>query len=153
MSDLFENSAEPIRLLTYYETLSDYVNKYFTAEQTFLKNMYLFREYFESKSALGTLYSYDFTLLNSQLNDNQIISFTTPNNYTKLTKENSFNPIYEKQDQAYILYDKNEILTDKNYKKHGFYYLDPQSSGKILIEEQTTKYHGYSDSQVYYELQ
>jgi hypothetical protein len=154
LSDLFANSSEPIKLITYYETLSDYVNKYFNAEQTFLKNMYLFRDYFESKSNLGTLYSYYFTL--SQENEGAsttVVTFSTPERYAKLTSSNQYNTIYEKQDEVYILYDKNEIINKDNYNNNNIYYLDPLSDNKKEINNNTPEYLGYNDEQVYYELQ
>jgi hypothetical protein len=152
MSDLFENTHEPVKLITYYETLTDYVNKYFNAEQTFLKNMYLFREYFEAKSNLESLYSYTFTLKQKDAYD-RIITFSSPNQYNKLTDANKHNPIYTKQDDTYLPYDKSIILNELNYKTDGLYYLNPASSGKTLIEETDVQYYGYSDDMTYYELQ
>jgi len=58
LSDLFSNKNNPVELIDYHITLADYVNKYVSAEQMFLKNMYLFREYFYQPCGLNTLYEY-----------------------------------------------------------------------------------------------
>lgn len=149
MSDLFVNSTEPIALLSYYELLTDYVNKYFNAEQAFLKNMYLFRNYFESKANLGTLYTYNFELPD-QSNNNIQISFTTPNQYISLTEDNSHYPIYEKQDDAYVIYNRDNIVQDSNITR--FHYLNPSADGMTEIINTDPKYHGFSDKQQYFEL-
>lgn len=149
MSDLFASSTETIRLMNYYETLSDYVNKYFNSEQSFLKNMYLFREYFNANSNLGTLYNYSFSISNPNIETNKIVTFANPNTYLKLTADNQHSPIYEKQENTYLPYDKNTIITAKNYKDPDLYYFNPKSDKKILISTGST----YSNEQTYYELQ
>lgn len=149
MSDLFANSTDTVKLINYYEILSDYVNKYFNAEQNFLKNMYLFREYFDAKSNLGTVYNYSFSISTPEIAKNKIITFTNPNIYLKLTKDNQHNPIYIKQDNVYLLYDRNTIINAKNYQNVNLYYFDPKSDNKVEITEGSI----YSDKQTYYELQ
>lgn len=149
MSDLFANSTQPISLLNYYELLTDYVNKYFNAEQTFLKNMYLFRSCFESKANLGILYKYSFELPLNQTGNIQV-SFTMPNQYISLTETNSHYPIYEKQDDVYISYDKENIVQSSNIKE--FYYLDPYADGFTQITTKTPQYYGFNDEQQYFEL-
>lgn len=149
MSDLFASSTETIRLLNYYETLSDYVNKYLNSEQSFLKNMYLFREYFNANSNLGTLYNYSFSISNPNIETNKIVTFTNPNTYLKLTIDNQHSPIYEKQGNVYLPYDKNTIITSKNYKSPDLYYFNPKSDKKTRIDAGST----YSSEQTYYELQ
>jgi hypothetical protein len=126
-----------------------YVNKYFNAEQAFLKNMYLFRNYFESKANLGTLYTYNFELPD-QSNNNIQISFTTPNQYISLTEDNSHYPIYEKQDDAYVIYNRDNIVQDSNITR--FHYLNPSADGMTEITNTDPEYHCFSDKQQYFEL-
>lgn len=149
ISDLFANTTEPISLLGYYETLSDYVNKYFNAEQTFLKNMHLFRDYFNSKANLGILYKYTFTLPNQDNKDIQI-SFTTPNQYVTLNEKNQHYPIYEKVDGVYQIYNKDNIVTSDTIGR--FHYLDPEADNMKEIKNNTPEYHTFNDKQQYFEL-
>lgn len=155
ISDLFANSVEPVSLLGYYEIFSDYVNKYFNAEQTFLKNMHLFRDYFNSKANLGMLYTYTFTLDNQDNNqddnDNDVqISFTTPNQYISLNEKNKHYPIYEKVDNEYQIYNKNNIVTSDTINR--FHYLDPEADHMICIKDDKPQYHTFNDKQQYFEL-
>lgn len=149
ISDLFANSTEPISLLGYYEILSDYVNKYFNAEQTFLKNMHLFRDYFNSKANLGILYKYTFMLPNQDSSNIQI-SFTTPNQYVSLSEKNQHYPIYEKVDDGYQIYNRDNIVTSDTVGR--FHYLDPEADKMIEIKDTTPQYHTFNDKQQYFEL-
>jgi hypothetical protein len=58
MSDLLSNKNMEVELLDYHKVLADYINKYFNSEQTFLKNIFLFRKYFYEPCDAGKLYSY-----------------------------------------------------------------------------------------------
>jgi hypothetical protein len=53
------------------EIQNDYLNKYFKAQQRFLKNIYQFREYFNAPAGESTIYynNYTFTLTPSNLNE------------------------------------------------------------------------------------
>lgn len=152
ISDLFANSDEATPLLGYYEVLSDYVNKYFNAEQTFLKNMHLFRDYFNSKANLGTLYKYTFTLPDQEDNDdnNIQISFTMPNQYVSLSEKNQHYPIYEKVDNGYQIYNRDNIVTSDIIGR--FHYLDPEADNMTEIKSNTPQYHTFNDKQQYFEL-
>lgn len=163
LSDLFSNSTEPTNLITYYETLTDYVNKYINAEQTFLKNMYLFREYFESYTNFGTLHEYWFTLPKPKDDDNIVISFSSPNKLLALVdnideyysfklveKNTSYQPMFHKQEDTYIPIDKNKIITEDNYNQ-GYYYLDGDNKRSIDSTWKQNRY--YSKDQTYYEKQ
>lgn len=148
MSDLWSNSKQEVPLLNYYETLTDYVNKYYQAEQTFLKNMYLFNDYFNSKTNFGTLYTYTFTLPNQD--GKTQISFTTPNQYVSLNEKNQHYPIYEKVADGYQLYNRNNIVDDNNISR--FCYLDPYATGMTEITVTTPQYIGFNEDQQYFEL-
>lgn len=149
MSDLWSNSKQEVSLLNYYETLTDYVNKYHNAEQTFLKNMYLFNDYFNSTTNFGTLYTYAFTLPDQDGKDIQI-SFTTPTQYKSLNKDNKHYPIYEKVADGYQLYNRNNIVDDNNINR--FCYLDPYAIGMTEITAITPQYIGFNEDQKYFEL-
>lgn len=151
LSDLFTNTEEPTKLITYYETLTDYVNKYIGAEQTFLKNMYLFKEYFNSKTDFNVLYTYNFTFINKEKGE-IALSFSSLNDYVLLTNKNINNvtPLYKKEDGIYVPF--AEPVVDKdNYKQ--YYYIDSTSNKVEITLENLEKYEGYSKDQTYYEKQ
>jgi hypothetical protein len=151
-SDLFTNSDEPIHFINYYETLGDYVNKYFSAEQSFLKNMCMFKEYFNAQTSLGLLYEYTFSIPEDQDGDS-VISFSKPNQFTHLTIENQNYPIYKKENDNYLEYNRNNIITLNNCQNGSFYYLGNTIEDKVVITDQTPEYFGYSEEQTYYEIQ
>jgi hypothetical protein len=149
MSSLLSNSNEASLLLNYYETLSDYVNKYFNAEQTFLKNMMLFDEYFNSKANLGELYTYNFTIPNQGGLDKQI-SFQEPVDYLPLSPGTSHYPIYELVDGKYEEYPKNNIVTQDNLDR--FYFLVADDSTMEKIDAETIQHQKFNIKQQYFEL-
>ena len=167
MSDLLSTYDEPTKLITYYETLTDYVNKYINAEQAFLKNMYLFREYFETTTNFGTLHEYLFTIPNVEIDKDTIISFSSPNRllaltensvssnynpFSRITSKTIHYPMFFKQDNTYIPIDKNNIITKENYQ-NGYYYLNDDVQ-MIEIKKSNLKTYGhYSKNQIYYEKQ
>jgi hypothetical protein len=67
---LFPTTPYGYPLLDYDATFSDYVNKYFNAEQRFLKNIYNFKSYFEEPVSFypkgGGLYNNTIELLNNK---------------------------------------------------------------------------------------
>jgi hypothetical protein len=146
ITNLFANSNQPIHILEYYETLGDYVNKYFNAEQTFLKNTHLFKEYFEARANLGILYQYSF-ILNDSTNT-QSISFTSLNQYAQLSDSNKHLPIYIKQEQSYTPYNTSHIVNENNYSN--FYKLN-KNDGVVAITDDTEEYHTFSDKTRYFE--
>lgn len=151
LSDLFASNSEKKELISYYETLADYINKYYAAEQSFLKNIYLFRQYFDEFTNFGSLYSHLFRFKQEQT-DNVIYSFSNPNQYVKLSMSNYTSGIYQKEQGQYVLLDSNKVITMDNYNSSEFVYLDPVSSSFIQINEDSESAM-WSPEQIYYELQ
>lgn len=63
-------SPKTIDILNYDEIMTDCFNKYFKAQQKFLKNIYQFKQFFEAPSSYGnnsTLYRYITTLSNTNV--------------------------------------------------------------------------------------
>jgi hypothetical protein len=154
MGDLFANSNESVGLIEYYNTISDYVNKYFNAEQSFLKNMYLFQDYFNTKTDINSLYEYIFTIKEQKNTEGKKqdyqIAFFALGSYVQLTANNAYYPIYIKKDQSYIPYNSNLLLSKQNYLSGDFYYMDSDAKDKIRIDKNSEGY--YSDC-VYFEIQ
>lgn len=122
LSDLMQQTNNSTPLITYYDTLTEYVNKYNHAEQTFLKNIYLFRKYFNTYCNFGTIFNYTFSIKNT--NEFKKFSFNPQLSYSKLTNTNSFNPIFLKQDSIYSFYNKDNIISTDNYKQDDLYVLN-----------------------------
>lgn len=144
--DLFQNSTEQIELISYYDTLSDYVNKYFNAEQTFLKNMYLFKKYFNTSCDFGTLYFKTFSFSNEK----QYSFNESKNAYTKLTESNKNSSLYYLKDsdaENFVLYDKNELIDDKKLSDTDYYYA------KVITDYVEEAKGLWSNETVYYEKQ
>lgn len=157
MSDLFKNNIQTVELIDYHETLGDYINKYFNAEQSFLKNIYLFRQYFYEGCGLGNLYNYKWELA-APNNDTQVYySFENQfNKYIKLTTSNFNKNIFiqttdANQHKQYTPFDKNKLVTMDNYTTH--YYLDPFVDNYVLISNDKPQYQGWNKEATYYELQ
>jgi hypothetical protein len=149
ITDLFANSSDDISLINYYETLGDYVNKYISAEQTFLKNIYLFKTYFDAKANLGTLYEYTFTISDSANSGDTLVSFSNPNNYIALSITNAHNPIFEKVEDSYVLFNKSKIISSTS----GLYYLSPTRDNKVKITFDNINQNLFTKDQIYYEAQ
>lgn len=158
-SDLFSNKSTAVELIDYYTTLADYVNKYFSSEQTFLKNMYLFRQYFYESCGFNTLYEYRYNLLENENTDatgEYKYSFTSKlNDYSEKLSENNYHKdLFIKTEEndkiVYIPFDKNHIVD--NFKNEKYYYLNPRNKYK-WIKEHKNEYLGWNHEAVYYELQ
>jgi hypothetical protein len=125
LSDLFQTHDYSTPLVSYYELLSSYVNKYIDAEQQFLKNMHMFKTYFNSPCGFSNLYSYSFQLDSQDSSKEEILSFGEGFLFSKLTYDNSFYPILLKEGENYLQYNKNNIISLNNIYKENYYYSSP----------------------------
>lgn len=158
LSDLFSNKETSIELIDYYTTLADYVNKYITAEQAFLKNIYLFRKYFYESCGLGSLHHYTWVMNEETDSDEYKYSFVNKiDEYTKLNSTNYQKNIFIQTKingiNKYTPFDKNNVVTDYNNSK--YYYLNPQKADgyKPINDNNKSQYGAWSKEATYYELQ
>lgn len=111
-----QTNQEKIGMLNLSDTLSEYVNNYINHEQSFLKNMFNFRKYFDAPiSILGqnnTLYKYTFEITNTKYNFYGVNP--QPIKYTKTLKDDiTQHPsvkLYYKQQEADIANEKTSYI-------------------------------------------
>ena len=150
-TSLFVGQTERgIGLLDYSKTMTSYLNKYINAEQTFLKNMYLFKNYFNAKTDFGKLYTYTVEIPQQDENSMEYITFSKPDRYQKINI-NSFSSyidkyqlpttqIYEKDDNNKDIYkpiSRDELVGLNNMQDEDLYYID-SSEAKYRIWTQKT---------------
>jgi hypothetical protein len=147
-SDLFSNKETPVELLDYYEVLADYINKYISSEQTFLKNMYLFRQYFYESCGFNTLYKYIYELSdnnNKDVTGEYRYAFTNRlNEYQKLNSNNYHKDLFvatqADNKTVYTPFDKNNIV--ENFDNERYYYLNPRHSDYKRIKDYEKEFFG-----------
>lgn len=140
-TSLFVGQTETgIGLLDYSKTMTDYLNKYINAEQTFLKNIYLFKNYFNAKTDFGKLYTYTVTI-DKQTDDLEYISFSRPDTYQKISMDNSF--------KNYI--DKDQLPTTQIYEKE---IVETEDGDKTLYKaisrDELVGLNNMQDEDLYY---
>lgn len=148
------SSTTPTSIINYNELLTEYFNKYYKAQQRFLKNIYNFRTYFNTLIDWGNkskLYEYNIEIINTESNqtsnpnryitfqNNQFISLSQ--NFNKYNKDNlkPFVQIFD-SDQKTIL----DIAHKDNYKE--LYYPNEEQGSFI----RNTGSEGYNPNRKYY---
>ena len=145
-------ATTPTAIVNYNDLLTDYFNKYYKAQQRFLKNIYNFTKYFNTPIDWGEknkLYKYNITI-------NNTINNTKENNYITL-QENHFNLLKKDFDKynkttgesfvTIFASDKIntiQIVDQNNYKKF-FYNLGQED---LLDRNDGTE--GYNPHKIYY---
>ena len=147
-------------LLNLNDTVSDTFNKYFASEQTFLKNMYDFRKYFESRNiySLSEDVSLDdctYTLTNPQ---GYLVSFSNTIKWEVLTSNSviierptagsdrgayTMVPLYKSKNNKYLL---QQIPTLDTFSQ---FYI-PQIQKAVFTPVSNS--HKYNPADVYYVL-
>lgn len=132
------------------EIQNNYLNKYFNSQQSFLKNIYKFRQYFYAPSGESVTYhnKYDYTITR---NSSKYISFS-PNGFIScadfgVQKLNYHMTFYEKTQKDKIdVYSKTSVVTPLNYEKYYIQNNTSQIYNNILSGAQ------YNENNQYYIL-
>ena len=120
-------------LLDYENLLTQYGNKYFSSRQRFLKNIYKFRDYFNSPITWGDGNS-AITKYDIRLNSGGSLQFKD-NSFTPITNDGSPLPstVYDKNYMEYT----DPIVTNKNY---GQFYVPTVHEGDFIFIDGDAKY-------------
>lgn len=97
---LYWNTSNQTAIFNYNELLSDKLNKYFNAQQRFLKNIYNFRSFFNDKTVLNNINSID----TKALNINQTLEEGV-NYFLSFQKQN-----FKKIESDFELFNKESLL-------------------------------------------
>ena len=177
-SDLTSQLAgtEKINLIDYEKTMSDYITKYINAEQTFLKNMYLFRKYFNEKVNKTTLNEYVISLIQpeSPIEGDRIISFAQPETYVRVGQNNitvnnlglPIEALYrevvnEDDTKTYTAISNDDIMSQDKIGDKNLYYLTELNSMYRIHTDETRgseyplveRHHQYNKDTEYFEEQ
>ena len=147
-----------IPIVDYNDLISEYCEKYMDSEQSFLKNCYEFRRYFNEPFKSGSnevdgLYKYTLSSIND-LTNSHFISFSTPS-FTWIRNENDKDTsIFEYSNNKYKL---ATLVNDSNKTNYyipqiqagQFILVEPQKdeSNKIIIDKSI---YDYSENNEYY---
>lgn len=142
----YYRNPNPIPILNHEELLSEYFNKYFKAQQRFLKNIYNFREYFyapASWSSNNQIYKHTFTLTK---NGNKYISFKE---YHLSLINEDFNQFDSNTGKPFVnIYDKDNnvifVVNSENYDK----CFIPKTEKDSFIKAQGE----YDSNKIYYKI-
>lgn len=154
----YYKTSKTVAILNYDELMTDYFNKYFKAQQRFLKNIYSFKQFFESPSAYGnnsTLYrhitrlSYNPTRVADNEDDSystiRYISFKEYNLALINASFDKYNPLtYEPYVDIFTANKDKVTFVDRT--NMGSYYI-PRVLANDMI--QSVK---YNPKKVYYRL-
>ena len=135
-----QTNQEKIGMLNLSDTLSEYVNNYINHEQSFLKNVFNFKKYFDAPIHIlgqnSTLYTYEFEIDNNN-NYNFYGVNPSPIQYTRnLVNTNTKHPsvqLYHKEQQEYIPVDERLLVDNTNFDS--FYIPSITRGGYIPIDE------------------
>lgn len=147
---LFTPTSTKTPVLNYKELVADYFEKYLNAEQKFLKNVYAFREYFNSLvSFSGNFIIYDNDISATlPVLSNQPIYFLGLDKIplahgAKVTYQA---PVYKKLNNGHF---KNELLVNEtNYQN--FYVSAVGSGGFNLLADLQNYSYNYNSNDKYY---
>ena len=122
MTNKYYSAFEKTPLVNYDQLLTDYFNKYFNAQQRFLKNMYSFKNYFEAPievSGSMEIWDYELTLSSSNSSDGYVSfenqKFEVLDLETLTTNEDGevFVPIFRNNKKTRV-----EIVNKKNVENY-----------------------------------
>lgn len=119
------------------EIQNDYLNKYFKAQQRFLKNIYQFREYFNAPAGESTIYynNYTFTLTPLEDSEDHYLSFS-PKGFISISTSNiPLSPnmnfyTQEFKNDAYV-YSPVSVVTNSNFSN---FWVKAQNTSYIEAE-------------------
>lgn len=149
--NIFEVVPEkPTAILNREELITDYFNKFFLSEQTFLKNIKAFKEYFESASNVSDIYKTTIQVSFIESNESNNSSWYTfgdinDNAFEVIKDKNNFSSIvYRLQDDKMLRYN---YATNEQLIAGQYVVKDEDESGYTLIAAENYK---YSSSKKYY---
>lgn len=130
-------------LLNFDNIYSDYINKYISAQQRFLKNIYYFQQYFNENISIfrpNSAVCEDIITITNKSDSPYYYSFNKNNNWLKVSLNfNLYNfqekpnvPIYLRQDG---IYSQVEIVDASNYQSYDYAQIEVDNNYN-LIEEQ-----------------
>lgn len=139
--------TETNTILNYDELMTEYFNKYFTAQQRFLKNIYNFRKYWNSPVGFGGIGIYEnkITIENYGDENRKIVLFQEP----KWTEVNADFQLYKNSTPLVKLYESStstvelNIVTPSNFKE---WYIPTIKAGQWIKCQDT----GLLQSNVFY---
>lgn len=160
---VFSNLDNNIPILDYNEIVSDYFEKYFNAEQKFLKNVYLFKKYFDEPCSLtfnqnSGIYEYTLEAENVFESDN-FVSFGTPL-FSRWTYKNDITDLNEKEQFNEKVFNKPVFLYENgDYRQYTFinennatnyYYAELTAAQFTAINSDYNYDVDYKNSNLYY---
>ena len=149
------SSTTPTSIVNYNELLTEYFNKYYKAQQRFLKNIYNFRTYFNTLIDWGNkskLYEYNIQIVDS--NPKNYVTFQNNQFISLLQKDNNGNFIFNKYNKSSLkpfvqIFDSDQktildIAHKDNYKE---LYYPNEEQGSFT---RNTGSEGYNPNRQYY---
>ena len=149
------SSTTPTSIVNYNELLTEYFNKYYKAQQRFLKNIYNFRTYFNTLIDWGNkskLYEYNIEIVDS--NPKNYVTFQNNQFISLHKKDQSGNFIFNKYNKNTLkpfvqIFDSDQktildIAHKDNYKE--LYYPNEEQGSFV----QNTGLEGYNPNKQYY---
>ena len=126
--------TDTIPIIDYNEILGEYFEKYLDSEQSFLKNCYEFRRYFNepfksSYSENAGLYEYKLTI---EPAGEKFVLLDTPSFSTIKNDTDRNNTIFKYENASYVIAD----IVD-NYNKTNYYIPSIQANQLIEVKEQS----------------
>ena len=137
--------TEANTILNYDELMTEYFNKYFTAQQRFLKNIYNFRKYWNSPVGFGGTGIYENKITINYTSDDKIVLFQEP----KWREVDSKFQLYQDDVPLVKLYENStstvelNIVTSNNFKE---WYIPTIKTGQWTKCQDT----GLFQSNVFY---
>ena len=150
----FRNTTNLTGILNYTDTVNEYFEKYFNAEQRFLKNIYAFDQYFNELCTFGQtaeagIYEYTLSTNMPQLNSN-FISFGQPqfDVVKNLTKENAENlQWFYNSNNKYIL---PTFVTELNKTQYYIPEIEANSFTEITKDSTSANVYDYNKDNSYW---
>lgn len=160
----YYNSSDKTSIINYEDLLTEYSNKYFKAQQRFLKNMYAFKNYFNSPTSWGdkntVVYSHHWTIntpvlelpsnpIEGQEYIHRYISFANYPSFSRI--QSSFNQYDLDTLQPLVKiytgsHTEMPVVYSKNYKD--YYIYEPGESTVMPCKEND----GWNAKQTYYRI-
>lgn len=137
-TDVFNLSTDSEQLLNYNEVLSDYFEKYLSAEQRFLSNVYAFRKYFNEPCAFSYNQDAGIYIDTLKANIDEIDSSKTSNNFIAFGTPTF--KTWDGQKQVPLFYHEGSKYTPATLinETNKLYFFKPQIEKNKLVEITST---------------